>query len=86
LRVISVIVNTSSSIDHHSLVGSFAHVCPGAVLAGGVVVGDRCFVGAGAVISNQVTITSDVTLGAGCVVIESIEDSGTYVGVPARKI
>jgi sugar O-acyltransferase (sialic acid O-acetyltransferase NeuD family) len=81
-----VIVNTSSSIDHHSNIGSFAHVCPGAVLAGGVVVGERCFVGAGAVISNQVSITSDVTLGAGCVVIESIKESGTYVGVPARKL
>jgi sugar O-acyltransferase (sialic acid O-acetyltransferase NeuD family) len=81
-----VIVNTSASIDHHSNIGSFAHVCPGAVLAGGVVVGDRCFVGAGAVISNQVSVTSDVTLGAGCVVIESIKESGTYVGVPARKL
>jgi sugar O-acyltransferase (sialic acid O-acetyltransferase NeuD family) len=81
-----IIVNTSASVDHHSSIGSFAHLCPGSVLAGGVAVGDRCFVGAGAVVSNQIHITNDVILGAGAVVTKSISEAGTYVGVPARKI
>jgi sugar O-acyltransferase (sialic acid O-acetyltransferase NeuD family) len=81
-----VIVNTSASIDHHSSIGSFTHICPGVVLAGDVKVGEGCFVGTGAVISNQITITNEVTLGAGAVVVKSIDEVGTYVGVPARKI
>ncbi len=81
-----VIINTSASIDHHSSIGSFTHICPGAVLAGNVKVGQGCFVGTGAVISNQITITNEVTLGAGAVVVKSIEETGTYVGVPVRKI
>jgi sugar O-acyltransferase (sialic acid O-acetyltransferase NeuD family) len=81
-----VIVNTSASVDHHSSIGSFTHICPGAVLAGNVKVGEGCFVGTGAVISNQITITNEVTLGAGAVVVKSINEAGTYVGIPARKI
>jgi len=81
-----VIINTSVSVDHHSVIGSLTHLCPGSVLAGGVVIGERCFVGAGAVVSNQINISNDVTLGAGAVVVKSIEEAGTYVGVPARKI
>jgi UDP-3-O-[3-hydroxymyristoyl] glucosamine N-acyltransferase len=81
-----VIVNTLASIDHHSSIGSFTHICPGAVLAGNVILGEGCFVGAGAVISNQIHIINDVTLGAGAVVVKSIEEAGTYVGVPARKL
>jgi sugar O-acyltransferase (sialic acid O-acetyltransferase NeuD family) len=81
-----VIVNTSASIDHHSSIASFTHICPGAVLAGDVKVGEGCFVGTGAVISNQITITNEVALGAGAVVVKSIDEVGTYVGVPARKI
>jgi sugar O-acyltransferase (sialic acid O-acetyltransferase NeuD family) len=81
-----VIVNTSASVDHHSNIGSFSHLCPGTVLAGGVTVGEQCFLGAGAVVSNQIHIINDVTLGAGAVVTKSIAEAGTYVGVPARKI
>ena len=81
-----VIVNTSASIDHHSSIGAFSHVCPGAVLAGNAKVGEGCFVGTGAVISNLLNIANDVTLGAGAVVVKSIDEAGTYVGVPARKI
>jgi sugar O-acyltransferase (sialic acid O-acetyltransferase NeuD family) len=81
-----VIINTSASIDHHSLIGSFTHICPGAILAGNVKVGQGCFVGTGAIISNQIIIRNEVTLGAGAVVVKSIDETGTYAGVPAKKI
>ena len=42
--------------------------------------------GVGSAVKNNVSITSDCTIGAGAVVVDNIEESGTYVGVPAKKV
>ncbi|MBS6324113.1 MAG: acetyltransferase, partial [Clostridium sp.] len=44
------------------------------------------WVGIGATVSNNVNICDHCTIGAGAVIIRDIEESGTYVGIPARKI
>ena len=79
------IVNTSSSVDHDCILGDFVHVAVGAHLCGMVCVRDETWIGAGATVSNNVTICSGCMIGAGAVVIKDIEETGTYVGVPARK-
>ena len=50
------------------------------------VLGDNIELGYGAVIIGDVTITNDTVIGANAVVNRSIEESGTYVGVPAKKV
>ena len=80
------IVNTSSSIDHDCVVGDYSHVSVGSHLCGTVEVGENCWIGAGATIINNITICDDCFIGAGTVITQSIIDSGTYVGVPGRKI
>ena len=47
---------------------------------------DNVFVGANAVILAGVTICSNVVIGAGAVVTKNVTESGTYVGIPARKL
>ncbi|MBE5943230.1 MAG: acetyltransferase [Lachnospiraceae bacterium] len=79
-----VIVNTSSSIDHDCQIGDYCHVSVGAHLCGTVKVGTMTWIGAGATVSNNVDICENSTIGAGTVVIKSINEPGTYVGVPAR--
>ena len=81
-----VIVNTSASIDHDCQIGDYVHIAVGAHLAGNVKVGNGAWIGAGAVISNDVSICENVTVGAGAAVVKDIVESGTYVGVPARKV
>ena len=81
-----VIVNTSSSIDHECVIHDFCHISVGSHLAGNVIVGEESWIGAGAIVSNNVSITSGSIIGAGSVVIRDIEDKGTFIGVPARKI
>ena len=81
-----VIANTSCSIDHDCRISDFAHVGPGANLAGGVSVGVRSFVGAGATITPGVNIGDDVIVGAGAVVIDDVASGKTVVGVPAREV
>ena len=80
-----VIVNTSSSIDHDCSIGAWSHVAVGAHLCGTVDIGQRCWIGAGAVVSNNLSICADVVIGVGAVVVETIDEKGTYMGVPARK-
>lgn len=82
----SVIINTTSSVDHDCVVGDYTHIAVGAHVAGTVTIGEKCWIGAGAVISNNINLVANVTIGAGGVVIRDIEENGTYVGVPVRKL
>ena len=81
-----VIVNTGASVDHDNIIGDFSHISVGAHLAGTVRIGSGVWIGIGAVVSNNLSITDDVIIGAGAAVIRNIEESGTYVGVPAERI
>lgn len=81
-----VICNTACIIEHECKIGAFAHIAPGAVLAGNVTIGDCSFIGANSVIKQGITIGRNVTVGAGSVVIRDIPDNVTVVGNPARII
>ncbi len=81
-----VIINTKASVDHHTHIGAFSHVAPGVTIAGSCDIKEEVFLGAGSTVINNLTITDDTIIGAGAVVVKSIEEAGTYVGVPARKI
>lgn len=81
-----VIVNTSSSVDHDCIIGDYVHVAVGAHIAGSVCIGANSWIGAGGVVSNNVDIVSSVMIGAGGVVVKDIMESGTYIGVPVKKL
>ena len=80
------IINTCSSVDHDCIVDDFVHVAVGSHLCGTVNVGTGTWIGAGAIVSNNVSICPNCMIGAGAVVIKKIKESGTYVGVPARRM
>lgn len=80
------IINTSSSVDHNCLLGDYVHVAVGARLCGMVEVGTMTWIGASAVVINGIHVCSDCIIGAGTVVVKNIKDSGTYIGVPARRM
>lgn len=80
------IINTCASVDHDSIVGDFSHISVGAHVAGTVKIGARTWIGAGATVKNNIDIVSDCMVGAGAVVVKNILESGTYIGVPAKKM
>lgn len=80
------IINTCASVDHDCTVSDFVHVSVGAHIAGTVQIGTRTWVGAGATVINNIRICSNCIIGAGAVVVNDIDVSGTYVGVPSRKL
>lgn len=79
------IINTCVSIDHDNIIDDYVHISPGAHLAGTVHIKEGSWICTGAAIINNITIAKDVIAGAGAVIIKDIEESGTYIGVPARK-
>lgn len=80
----NVIVNTRASIDHHCRIGDHAHIAPGSVLGGGVMVGDCVHVGIGAVVALGRIIGDRATIGAGAVAIHDVPPDASVFGVPAR--
>lgn len=80
------IINTGASVDHDCNIGDFVHVSVGAHVAGTVTVGDGTWIGAGTTVSNNVAICGESMIGAGAVVVKDIQEKGTYVGCPAKKI
>lgn len=81
-----VILNTGSTIDHDNCIKDFAHVAPGAHLAGNVKIGEKTWLGVGCSVCNNIEITSQCMIGAGAVVVKSISEKGTYLGIPARRL
>lgn len=80
------IINTGSTVDHDNEIADYVHISVGSHLAGTVRIGKSTWIGAGAIISNNVSICDHCMIGAGAVVVNNIENIGTYVGVPAKRM
>ena len=79
------IINTCASVDHDCVVEDFCHISVGSHLSGTVHLQQHVLLGIGATVSNNLTICPNCTIGAGAAVITDICQSGTYIGVPAKK-
>ncbi len=80
------IINTGSTVDHDCILEDYVHVSPGVHVAGTVHLGKRTWLGIGSSIINNINICDDVIVGAGTTVINHIDSSGKYVGMPLRRI
>jgi sugar O-acyltransferase (sialic acid O-acetyltransferase NeuD family) len=80
------IINTGATVDHDNYISDFVHISPGAHTAGNVIIGHGTWLGIGSIVSNNVTVVSNCTIGAAALVIKDLEEEGTYIGVPARRI
>ena len=80
------IVNTAAVVEHDNRIEDFTHISVGAMLGGTVRVGKRNWIGIGAVVKHNISICNDCVVGAGGVVIRAVENAGTYVGVPVKKL
>lgn len=80
------IINTGAVVEHDCVIGEFTMIAPHATVCGFSKIGNNCWLGAGSVANNVISIYDNVIVGSGAVVVKNIEEAGTYVGVPARKI
>ena len=78
------ILNTSSTVDHDNVIGSYVHISPGCNTAGGVVIDELTWMGINSTVINRVHIASEIVVGAGSTVINDLINPGVYVGTPAK--
>ena len=80
------IINTGVILEHEVMVGNHNHISVGAKVCGRSKIGNECLIGADTVIADRLTICDNVLIGAGTVVVADINEPGTYVGNPAKRI
>lgn len=80
------IINTRAVVEHDNIIEDYVHISPNAALGGTVHIGEETHIGIGATVINNIDVCGNSIIGAGAITVRNIEDSGTYVGVPARKI
>ena len=80
------IINTGAIVEHDCKVGNFVHISTGAIMNGVSLIGDNSFVGSHATIANTIKVCANAVIGAGAVVVDHISQSGTYCGVPAKRL
>lgn len=78
------ILNRGNHIGHDSVIGDYFSAMPGAIVSGSVKIGETIYLGTNSTIIEKKEITSRVKIGANAVVVSNINESGTYVGVPAK--
>ena len=82
----NVVLNIACDLGHDDVMGNNVTISPGCRISGHCTIGESSYIGTGASIVQGKTICSDVTLGAGAVLAKDIDEPGTYVGVPVKKI
>jgi len=82
----NTVVNTHTTVDHDCNLAGHVHLAPGAVLSGGVTVGEATHVGAGTTIIQGVRLGARVLIGAGSLVTQDMPDGVTAYGIPAKVV
>ena len=80
------ILNRGNHIGHDCEIGDYFSAMPGAIVSGDVKIYDCVYMGSNSSIREKLSIHSLCTVGMNAAVVRNIEDNGTYVGVPVKKI
>lgn len=82
----NVILNLGATICHNSHIGNSTFVGVKVSISGFCDIGERCFLGTNSTLINNIKMCNDVRVGASTLILKDVDSSGTYVGVPSRKI
>jgi sugar O-acyltransferase (sialic acid O-acetyltransferase NeuD family) len=80
------ILNRGNHIGHDCRIGNYFSAMPGSIVSGNVTIHDLVYMGNNSSIREKLSVHNLTTIGSNAAVIKNIEESGTYVGVPSKKI
>jgi sugar O-acyltransferase (sialic acid O-acetyltransferase NeuD family) len=80
------LLNRSNHIGHDCIIGDYFSMMPGSIVSGNCEISDNVYLGTNSSIREKISICSDVVIGLSSGVIDDINNSGIYVGTPAKKI
>jgi sugar O-acyltransferase (sialic acid O-acetyltransferase NeuD family) len=79
-------LNLQTTIGHDCEIGDYFTTAPGVKISGNCKIYDYVYVGTNASVKEKISIHSFATIGMNSCVVKHIEESGIYVGVPAKKL
>jgi sugar O-acyltransferase (sialic acid O-acetyltransferase NeuD family) len=82
----NVFIYGSVNISHDSIIGGHSFIAPSVSVAGFVHIGSCCFIGINATVIDNINVTGNTIVGAKSLVVKDIDEPGTYVGLPCKKI
>lgn len=77
-------IDSHVNIGHNSFIGQNSVLALGTIIGGSVNLGKNCMTGLGSVIRNGINVCDNVIIGMGAVVTTDINQSGIYMGSPAK--
>lgn len=80
------ILNRGNQIGHDTTVDDYFSAMPGAILSGNVIIGKKVYMGTNSSVKEKISICSSTIIGSNATVVKNINNSGTYVGCPAKLI
>lgn len=80
------ILNRANHIGHDCTIGNYLSMMPGSIISGDVNMGNNIYLGTNASIKEKISVHSLSVIGINSCVVKNIEESGVYVGIPAKKI
>lgn len=81
-----VIINLDCTLGHDDVIEDYVTIYPSVNVSGNVMVGECSELGTGTQIIQGKRIESHTIIGAGAVVVRNVNESGIYVGCPAKRI
>lgn len=79
-------LNLATTVGHDVILGDYFTTAPGVRVNGNVKIEECVYMGSNSSTVEKINICENVIIGAGAVVAKSINETGTYVGVPAKKL
>ncbi len=80
------ILNRSNHIGHDCIIGDFFSMMPGSIVSGDCKISNNVYLGTNSSIREKIFICNDVVIGLNSGVVSNIDESGTYIGTPAKRI
>ena len=79
-------LNLNTTIGHDNIIKNYVTTAPAVNISGSCCIGQNVYLGTGALVREDINIVKNSIIGMGSVVVKNIDESGTYVGNPAKKI
>lgn len=80
------IFNLNCTVGHDTVIGNYNVFNPGCNISGSVIIEDESLFGTGCQVLQNLSVVEKTTIGAGAVLTKDVKSSGTYIGIPAKKI
>jgi len=80
------LLNRNNHIGHDCEIGDYFSAMPGAIVSGNVKIYDAVYLGTNSSVKEKLSIHSLVKVGMNSCVVKNINQSGVYVGAPAKQI